>query len=274
MVVLVDDILFHKGARKHQVRPALRPKSQEEILKITASTKAKAEVIGCAATIVAREERRLLPPLPTIDPIFTPTMESTDQEGDLSSNRKSKYKEEVGNIHWKDLKVAMQPSSFRYVNNCLAGRRSTVDELGKPLDKNESDRDRMMRLSSYVMTEYDDRLREVKWYKKKFKENKQLVNDARKTSKALVEAIRCKDQNFECLKRRNGENVRFKKQLEMTEKQLETTILEVSKVKWELDSALVEVSGLKRSIPTKMNAAVQEFLGSQAFHNASKPHCI
>ncbi|KAM2249543.1 hypothetical protein ACFXTI_004171 [Malus domestica] len=94
----------------------------------------------------------------------------------------------------------MQPSSFRYVNNCLAGRQSTIDELGEPLDENESDRDRMMRLSSYVER-----------YKVKFKENKQLVNDARKMSKALVDAIRLKDQNFESLKRRNGENVRLKK---------------------------------------------------------------
>ena len=150
ILVLVDDILFHKGARKHRVRPAPRPKSQEEVLKITASKKVEVEAIGCAAAIVAGEERRLLPPLPTIDPIFPPTMEFTDQEGDPSFSRKRKYKEEVGSIHWKDLKVAMQPSSFRYVNNCLAGRRSIVDELGEPLDENESDRDRMMRLSSYV----------------------------------------------------------------------------------------------------------------------------
>ncbi|KAB2606079.1 GRIP domain-containing protein RUD3-like [Pyrus ussuriensis x Pyrus communis] len=155
-------------------------------------------------------------------------------------------------------KYGFQP--LVYVNNCLAGRRSTVDELGEPLDENESDRDRMMRLSSYVMIEYDDRLQEVERYKAKFKENKQLMNDARKTSKALAKAICLKDQNFESLKKRNGENVRLKKQLEATKKQLETNILEVSKVKEELDSALVEVSG--------------EFLGSQAFHNAFKPHCI
>ncbi|CAN6677888.1 unnamed protein product [Malus baccata var. baccata] len=105
-----------------------------------------------------------------------------------------------------------------------ARHRSTVDELGEPLDENESDHDRMMRLSSYA----------------KFKENKQLVNDARKMSKALADAIHLKDENFESLKRRNGENVRLKKQLEVTKEQLETTILEVSKVKGELDSALVE----------------------------------
>ncbi|RXH79004.1 hypothetical protein DVH24_034211 [Malus domestica] len=76
------------------------------------------------------------------------------------------------------------------------------------------------------MTKYYDRLREVERYKAKFKENKQFVNDARKMSKALVDAIRLKDENFESLK-----------------------------------SALVEVSGLKRSIPTERDAAVQEFLG-------------
>ncbi|CAN6694317.1 unnamed protein product [Malus baccata var. baccata] len=93
-------------------------------------------------------------------------------------------------------------------------------------------------------------------------------------SKALADAICLKDENFESLKRQNGENVRLKKQLEATKEQLETTILEVSKVKGELDSALVEVSGLKRSIPTERDAVVQEFLGSQAFHDAFRPHCI
>ncbi|KAB2617591.1 hypothetical protein D8674_013460 [Pyrus ussuriensis x Pyrus communis] len=274
MLVPVDDILFHKGARKHLVRPAPRPKSQDKVLKITASKKAEAEAIECAVAIVVREERRLLPHFPTIDPIFPLTMEDTDQEGGPSSNRKRKYQEEVGSIHWKDLKVAMQASSFRYVNNCLAARRSTIDELGESLHENESNRDRMMRLSSYVMIEYDDRLRKVKRHKAKFKKNNQLVNDARKTSKTLVEAIRLKDQNFESLKKRNGENVRLKKQLEGTEKQLETTILEVSKVKGELDSALVKVSRLKRGIPTERNVTMQEFLSSQAFHNTFRPHSI
>ncbi|CAN6725151.1 unnamed protein product [Malus baccata var. baccata] len=69
-------------------------------------------------------------------------------------------------------------------------------------------------------------------------------------SKALADAIRLKDENFESLKRQNGENVRLKKQLEATKEQLETTILEVSKVKGELESALVEVSGLKRIDPS------------------------
>ncbi|CAN6695854.1 unnamed protein product [Malus baccata var. baccata] len=263
MLVLVDDILFHKGSRKHRVRSTPKPKSQEGVLKIAASKKVEAEAIECAATIVARDEKRLLPPLPTINPIFPPIMESTDQEGGPSCSRKRKYKEEVGSIHWKNLKVAMQPR-----------HRSTVDELGEPLDETKSDRDRMMRLSSYVMTEYDDRLREVKRYKAKFKENKQLMNDARKTSKTLANTICLNDKNFESLKRRNGENVRLKKQLEMTKEQLKTTILEVSKVKGELDSALVGVSGLKMSIPTERDAAVQEFLGSQAFHDAFRPHCI
>ncbi|XP_050125669.1 uncharacterized protein LOC126602877 [Malus sylvestris] len=256
ILVPVNDILFHKGARKHRVRLTPKPKSQEEVLKIAASKKAEVEAIGCAVAIVVGEERRMLLPLPTINPVFPPTMESTDQEGGLSCRHKRKYKEEVGSIHWNDLKVAMQPSSFRYVNNCLAGRRSTVDELGEPLDENESDCDRMMRLSSYVMTEYDDRLREDERYKEKFKENKQFVNDARKMNKALANAIRLKDENFESLKRRNGENVRLKKQLESTKEQLETTILEVSKVKGELNSVLVEVSRLKKSIPTERDAAV------------------
>ncbi|KAB2596043.1 hypothetical protein D8674_031493 [Pyrus ussuriensis x Pyrus communis] len=212
MLVLVDDILFHKKVCKHRVRPASRPKSQDEVFKITASKKVEVEAIKCAAAIVAGEERRLLPHLPTINPIFPLTMDSTDQEGDLSSSR----------------------------------RQSTVDELGEPLDENKSDCDRMMRLSSYVMTECDDRLREIERYKAKFKDNKQLVNDARKTSKALAEAIRLKDQNFKSLKRRNEE----------------------------LDSALVEISGLKRSIPSEKNVTVQEFLSSQAFHDTFRPHCI
>ncbi|KAB2630918.1 S ribonuclease [Pyrus ussuriensis x Pyrus communis] len=251
MLVPVDDILFHNGARKHWVRLAPIPKSQEKVFKITASKRAEVEAIGCAATIVAEEKRRLLPLLPTIDPIFPPTIESTNQEGDPSSSRKRKYKEEVGSIHWKDLKIAIQPSSFRYVNNRLARRRPTVDELGEPLDENESDHDRMMRLSSYVITEYGDKLREVKRYKAKFKENNQFVKYARKTSKALAEAICLKDQHFE-----------------------KKTILEVSKVKGELDSALVEVSELKKSIPTERDAVVQKFLVSHAFHHAFKPHCI
>ncbi|KAM1011123.1 hypothetical protein ACFX2I_046450 [Malus domestica] len=52
MLVPVDDILFHKRARKHRVRPALKLKSQEEVLKIVASKKDEAEAIGCATAIV------------------------------------------------------------------------------------------------------------------------------------------------------------------------------------------------------------------------------
>ncbi|CAN6547723.1 unnamed protein product [Malus baccata var. baccata] len=118
-----------------------------------------------------------------------------------------KYVEKVGKKGETNAKKGKSPMLVP-IDDILfhkgARRRSTIDKLGKPLDENESDRDRMMRLSSY----------------------------------------------------------------------LETTILEVSKVKWELDSALVEVFGLKISIPTERDAAVQEFLGSQAFHDAFRPHCI
>ncbi|XP_070661181.1 uncharacterized protein [Malus domestica] len=273
MLVPSEDILFHKEARKHRVRPIIKTKSREEILKVAASKKAEAEAIGCAAAIVAGEDRRLLPPLPIINPIFPPGREHIGQEGDPSFSSKGKDKEEVGSVPWKDLKVAMRPKDFGYINNCLAGRRFTFDELGEPLAKDESDCDRMLKLSSYVMAEYHDRLREAERCKVKLKENKQLVNDARKTSKALAEAIQVKDQHFESLKRRNGENLRLKVQLEATKKQLETTMLEVSKVKGELDSALVEVSELKSSIPAEKEAAVNEFLGSQAFLHVLRPRC-
>ncbi|KAM2752066.1 hypothetical protein EV2_001155 [Malus domestica] len=195
VLVPSEDILFHKEARKHRV---------------AASKKAEAEAIGCAAAIVAGEDRRLLPPLPTINPIFPPIREHIGQEGDPSSSSKGKDKEEVGSVPWKDLKVAMRPKDFGYINNCLAGRRFTFDELGEPLAKDESDCDRMLKLSSYVMTEYHDRLRKAERCKVKLKENKQLVNDARKTSKALADAIEVRDQHFESLKRRNGENLRLK----------------------------------------------------------------
>ncbi|CAN6542368.1 unnamed protein product [Malus baccata var. baccata] len=273
MLVLSEGILFHKEARKHRVRPIIKTKSREEVLKVAASKKAKAEAIGCAAAIVAGEDRRLLPPLPIINPIFSPVREHIGQKGDPSSSSKGKDKEEVGSVPWKELKVAMRPKDFGYINNCLAGRRFTFDELGEPLAKDESDCDRMLKLSSYVMAEYHDRLREAERCKVKLKENKQLVNDARKTSKALAEAIQVKNQHFESLKRRNGENLRLKVQLEATKKQLETTMLEVSKVKGELDSALLEVSELKSSIPTEKEAAVKEFLGSQAFLHVLRPRC-
>ncbi|KAM1821666.1 hypothetical protein ACFX14_023806 [Malus domestica] len=273
MLVPSEYILFHKESRKHRVRPIIKTKSREEVLKVAASKKAEAVAIGCAATIVAGEDRRLLPPLSTINPIFPPVREHIGHKGDLSSSSEGKDKEEVGSVPWKDLKVAMRPNDFGYINNCLAGRRFTFDELGEPLAKDESDCDRMLKLSSYVMAEYHDRLREAKRCKVKLKENKQLVNDARKTSKALAEAIQVKDQHFESLKRQNGENLRLKVQLEATKKQLEATMLEVSKVKGELDSALVEVSKLKSSIPTEKEAAVKEFLGSQAFLYVLRPRC-
>ncbi|CAN6573607.1 unnamed protein product [Malus baccata var. baccata] len=259
--------------RKYGFQPLVSEcqRRAKEVLKVAASKKAEAEAIGCAAAIVAGEDRRLLPPLPTINPIFPPVREHIGQEGDPSSSSKGKDKEEVGSVPWKDLKVAMRPKDFGYINNCLAGRRFTFDELGEPLAKDESDCDRMLKLSSYVMAEYHDRLREAERCKVKLKENKQLVNDARKTSKALAEAIQVKDQHFESLKRRNGENLRLKVQLEATKKQLETTMLEVSKVKEELDSALVEVSELKSSIPAEKEAAVNEFLGSQAFLHVLRP---
>ncbi|CAN6543604.1 unnamed protein product [Malus baccata var. baccata] len=228
MLVPSEDILFHKEARKHRVRPIIKTKYREEVLKVAASKKAEVEAIGYAAAIVAGEDKRLLPPLPTINPIFPPVREHIGQEGDPSSSSKGKDKEEVGSVPWKDLKV---------------------------------------------MAEYHDRLREAERCKVKLKENKQLVNDARKTSKALAEAIQVKDQHFESLKRRNGENLRLKVQLEATKKQLETTMLEVSKVKGELDNALVEVSELKSSIPTEKEATVNEFLGSQAFLHVLRPRC-
>ncbi|KAM2481836.1 hypothetical protein PS1_005301 [Malus domestica] len=205
MLVPSEDILFHKEARKHRVRPIIKTKSREEVLKVAASKKAEAEAIGCAAAIVAGEDRRLLPPLPTINPIFPPVREHIGQEGDPSSSSKGKDKEEVGSVSWKDLKVAMRPKDFGYINNCLVGRRFTFDDLREPLAKDELDCDRMLKLSSYVMAEYHDRLREAERCKVKLKENKQLVNDARKTIKALAEAIQVKDQHFESLKRRNGE---------------------------------------------------------------------
>ncbi|KAB2608326.1 hypothetical protein D8674_011494 [Pyrus ussuriensis x Pyrus communis] len=48
---VVDDILFHKGARKHRVRPAPRPKSQEEVFKITAQRELKLRLSGCRSTV-------------------------------------------------------------------------------------------------------------------------------------------------------------------------------------------------------------------------------
>ncbi|KAB2604780.1 GRIP domain-containing protein RUD3-like [Pyrus ussuriensis x Pyrus communis] len=124
-----------------------------------------------------------------------------------------------------------------------------------------------------VMTEYDDRLREAERYKANLKENKQLVNDARKNKKLLTKVVQLKDQAMERLTRWNGENVRLKKLFEVTNRQLEAATLEASKVNEELDGALVKVSELKGCILNEREAAVQEFLGSQAFHRAIRPHC-
>ncbi|CAN6711741.1 unnamed protein product [Malus baccata var. baccata] len=273
MLVPSEGMLFHKEARKHRVRPVIKPKSQDKVLKIAATRKAEVGAIRCAAAIIAGEERRLLPPLLIIDLIFPPVIEHTGQESDSNSNCNSKDNEEAGSVPWKDLKVAMQPKNFGYVNNCQAERQFTFDELGEPLAQNESDHDRMLKLSSYVMTEYNDRLRGAEGYKAKLKENKQLMDGARKNKKLLTEAIQLKEQTIKRLTRWNGENVKLKKLFEATKKQLEVATLEASKVREELDGALVEVSELKRTIPTEREAVVQEYLGSQAFYHAIRPHC-
>ncbi|RXH95441.1 hypothetical protein DVH24_007941 [Malus domestica] len=98
------------------------------------------------------------------------------------------------------------------------------------------------------------------------------MDDVKKNKKLLTEAIQLKDQTMERLMRWNGENVRLKKLFEATKKQLEMATLEACKVRKELDGALIKVFELKRSIPTKKEAAVQEYLGSQAFHHAIRPH--
>ncbi|KAB2610827.1 hypothetical protein D8674_018859 [Pyrus ussuriensis x Pyrus communis] len=105
MVVPVNNILFHKGARKHRVKLVLKPKSQEEVLKIAASKRVEAEAIGCVAATIAGDEKQLLPHHSNIDLIFPPVMEYTAQEGDLDFSRKRKYKEKDGSIPWKDLKL-------------------------------------------------------------------------------------------------------------------------------------------------------------------------
>ncbi|RXH97601.1 hypothetical protein DVH24_009926 [Malus domestica] len=79
------------------------------------------------------------------------------------------------------------------------------------------------------MAEYHDRLQEVERYKAKLKENKQLVDEARMNKGLLTQALQLKDETMESLKRRNGENLRLKKLLEATKKQLEVATLEVSK---------------------------------------------
>nr|XP_028962257.1 uncharacterized protein LOC114826319 [Malus domestica] len=129
-------------------------------------------------------------------------MEHTVQESDPGSRHEGKGKERAGSVPWKDLRVATRPKDFGDINNCLAGRRFAFDELGEPLAKDESDCDRMLKLSSYVMAEYHDRLQEVERYKAKLKENKQLVDEARRNKGLLTQALQLKDETMESLKRR------------------------------------------------------------------------
>ncbi|KAM1377319.1 hypothetical protein ACFX1Q_038827 [Malus domestica] len=265
VLVPSEDILPHKKIHKFRGEPSVRPKSQDGVLKGPAFRKTGVEAVENAAAVVAGEGSRLLPP-----PL---TMEHTVQESDPGSRHEGKGKERAGSVPWKDLRVATRPKDFEDINNCLAGRRFAFDELGEPLAKDESDCDRMLKLSSYVMAEYHDRLQEVERYKAKLKENKQLVDEARRNKGLLTQALQLKDETMESLKRRNGENLRLKKLLEATKKQLEVATLEVSKVRGELDGALVEISELEKSIPTEREAAVQEYLSSSTFHLAIKPYC-
>ncbi|KAM2397688.1 hypothetical protein ACFXTH_034460 [Malus domestica] len=265
VLVPSEDILPHKKIHKFRGEPSVRPKSQDGVLKGPAFRKTGVEAVENAAAIVAGEGSRLLPP-----PL---TMEHTVQESDPGSRHEGKGKERTGSVPWKDLRVATRPKDFGDINNYLAGRRFAFDELGEPLAKDESDCDRMLKLSSYVMAEYHDRLQKVERYKAKLKENKQLVDEARKNKGLLTQALQLKDETMESLKRRNGENLRLKKLLEATKKQLEVATLEVSKVRGELDGALVEISELEKSIPTEREAAVQEYLSSSTFHLAIKPYC-
>nr|XP_028945213.1 uncharacterized protein LOC114819761 [Malus domestica] len=242
VLVPSEDILPHKKIHKFRGEPSVRPKSQDGVLKGPAFRKTGVEAVENAAAVVAGEGSRLLPP-----PL---TMEHTVQESDPGSRHEGKGKERAGSVPWKDLRVATRPKDFGDINNCLAGRRFAFDELGEPLAKDESDCDRMLKLSSYVMAEYHDRLQEVERYKAKLKENKQLVDEARRNKGLLTQALQLKDETMESLKRRNGENLRLKKLFEATKKQLEVATLEVSKVRGELDGALVEISELEKSIPT------------------------
>lgn len=150
VLVSSEDILFHKETHKHRVRPATRPKSRDEVRKGPAFRKAGAEAVGYAAALVAGEGSRLVPLPRIVDPIVPPAMEHTAQENDSGSRREGKGKEKTGSVPWKDLKVATQPKSFEHVSNCLAGRRFTYEELGEPLAENESDCDRILKLSAYV----------------------------------------------------------------------------------------------------------------------------
>ena len=108
MLVPSEDILFHKEARKHRVKPVFRPKSQEEVLKIAASKKTKAEAIGCAVTVVAGDERRLLPHLPAVDHILPPVMEHPSQGSDPSCSLKRKDKGKACSVSGKQLSVVVR----------------------------------------------------------------------------------------------------------------------------------------------------------------------
>ncbi|RXI00125.1 hypothetical protein DVH24_030615 [Malus domestica] len=258
VLVPSEDILPHKKIHKFRGEPSVRPKSHDGVLKGPAFRKTGVEAVENAAAVVAGEGSRLLPP-----PL---TMEHTVQESDPGSRHEGKGKERAGSVPWKDLRVATRPKDFGDINNCLAGRRFAFDKLGEPLAKDESDCDRMLKLSSYVMAKYHDRLQEVERYKAKLKENKQLVDEARRNKGLLTQALQLKDETMESLKR-------LKKLFEATKKQLEVATLEVSKVRGELDGALVEISELEKSIPTEREAAVQEYLSSSTFHLAIKPYC-
>ncbi|KAM1460845.1 hypothetical protein ACFXTO_046092 [Malus domestica] len=199
VLVPSEDILPHKKIHKFRGEPSVRPKSQDGVLKGPAFRKTGVKTVDDATAVVVGEGSRLLPhPL---------TMEHTVQESDPGSRHEGKGKERAGSVPWKDLRVATRPKDFGDINNCLAGRRFAFDELGEPLAKDESDCDRMLKLSSYVMAEYHDRLQEVERYKAKLKENKQLVDEARRNKGLLTQALQLKDETMESLKRRNGENL-------------------------------------------------------------------
>ncbi|KAB2606380.1 hypothetical protein D8674_006097 [Pyrus ussuriensis x Pyrus communis] len=74
------DRALDMGCAWHMVKLVPRPKSQEVVFKIATTKRAKAEAIGCVVAIVVGEERRLLPHLPNIDPIFPLIMEHAVQK--------------------------------------------------------------------------------------------------------------------------------------------------------------------------------------------------
>ncbi|RXH74142.1 hypothetical protein DVH24_026588 [Malus domestica] len=109
-----------------------------------APVKTGVETVDNATAVVAGEGSRLLPhPL---------TMEHTVQESDPGSRHEGKGKERAGSVPWKDLRL---PRGQRILGI------STIAWQG-------------------VMAEYHDRLQEVERYKAKLKENKQLVDEARR----------------------------------------------------------------------------------------------